>query len=150
MFASVDITDENNNVDKNKTRKSDLVVDYISDMIKLDNVSDGQNIMVRNHSSGLPYDTPAIFTVINNNKLVEENAGTCFTGVSGAKFIRKSGLSLEVKNWFSATETNIKIKDLVSESDKEILRIVKSVTGKEYSDGDYFNNLTLAAAVNLW
>ncbi|HCI6432182.1 TPA: hypothetical protein NPO98_002056 [Klebsiella quasipneumoniae subsp. similipneumoniae] len=145
VFASVGITDENNNVDKNKTQKSDLVVDYISDMIKLDNVSDGQNIMVRNHSSGLPYDKPAIFTVINDNKLVKENAGTCFSGVSGVKFIRKSSSPLDV-NWFGATETNIKIKDLISESDKEILRIVKSVTGKEYSDGDYFNNLALAAA----
>lgn len=70
VFASVDIADENNNVDKNITQKSDLVVDYISDMIKLDNVSDGQSIIVRNHSSGLPYDTPAIFTVMNNDNLV--------------------------------------------------------------------------------
>ncbi|PLN79683.1 hypothetical protein CWN64_26065, partial [Klebsiella pneumoniae] len=115
VFASVDIADENNNVDKNITQKSDLVVDYISDMIKLDNVSDGQSIIVRNHSSGLPYDTPAIFTVMNNDKLVKENAGTCFSGVSGVKFIRKSSSRLEV-NWFGATETNIKIKDLISES----------------------------------
>lgn len=146
VFASVDITDENNNVDKNKPQKSDLVVvDFISDMIKLDNVSNGQNITVRNHSSGLPYDTPAMFTVITNDKFVKENAGTCFSGVSGVKFIRESSSPLEA-NWFGVTEKNIKIKDLVSESDKEILRIIKSVTGKEYADGDYFNNLALAAA----
>ncbi|WP_196770150.1 hypothetical protein [Raoultella ornithinolytica] len=104
VFASVDITDENNSVDKDKPQKSDLVVvDFISDMIKLDNVSNGQNIVVRNHSSALPYDTPAVFTVITNDKFVKENAGTCFSGISGVKFIRKSSSPLEV-NWFGVTE----------------------------------------------
>ncbi|ROS16556.1 hypothetical protein EDF82_1701 [Raoultella sp. BIGb0399] len=145
-FASVYITDENNNVDKDKSQKSDLVVvDFISDMIKLGNISNGQSIMVKNHSSGLPYDTPAVFTAITDDKFVKENAGTCFSGVTGVKFIRKTSSPLEV-NWFGVTDRNIKIKDLVSESDKEILRIIKSVTGEEYSDGDYLNNLAFAAA----